>query len=223
MKVVDLGACRAETLRLVDVVATPSFGGFSKNIFAIGGKREDIKRSAGDGVVSSVDLLKVADLLAVIGKEASAAHVRANRSEAEVRKELGLFWAGLLKNEPPSAEELEQATAKVTPEQISHQLEQAKRESVALAADVGVLAALHGAIQAQLEAQPGHVSAVEFVKDNAEVLGVNAALREVRHNLEALKNAEVAPQVKEAAQRAKDVAQGALKKAEDALGRILRR
>ncbi|MEZ0314119.1 MAG: hypothetical protein ACAI38_20285, partial [Myxococcota bacterium] len=172
---------------------------------------------------SSLDLLKVGDLMAVIGKEAAAAHVRANASAADIRKELGAFWAGLLKNEAPSAEELQKETAKITRKQVKHHREQAKRESKALAAEVGVLAALHGAIQAQLEAQPGHISALEFMKDNAEVLGVTAAVRQVRGNIEALQNAEVSPQVKEAVELAKTVAQDAIKKAEDALGRLLRR
>ena len=218
----DLEARRAETLRLIEVIAQPTFGGFSKEPFAMGSLREDLKRSAGDGVVSTLDLLKVADLMAVIGKEASSAHLRANASAADIRKELGAFWAGALKSEPPSAEELAKETANITRQQIRHHREQAKRESRSLAAEVGVLAALHGAIQAQLEAQPGHVSALEFLKDNAEILGVNAAVRDVRHRIEAIQNVDVTPQVKEGVELAKSVARDAVKKAEEALARLRR-
>lgn len=212
MSNISLAAARAETKRLADQVADSRFGIFvpgKKEIGNVAAMRTDLHQSATDGAVSEIDLLKLGRLLTLFAEAAQAQ--RASLSPEVIKRDYAVTVLGLEENvtEAQIAEEM----AKVEPGFVQEQI--AARTKYAEACDgyVLTLTALHGAIQTQLDAQPGLVSALEYIKDNGERFGVNGKLRELQKAVQALPHAEIS-------EGALDLLREARKKAEGLLGKL---
>lgn len=209
---ISLEACRAETIRLADAVAAPTFGvkaPIESGVYTAFRTRQELQTSVKDGAVSELDLLRSGTLMAQFIRGAESANARAKHTEADIRREVAATLLSINPKPPTEAEILDEM-AKVPAELVAHHVSERAKAAEVCTQEAGVVAALHGAIQAQLAAQPGWISAIEYVKDNAERFGVTGAIADARSTL---RSVEVTPQVK-------DAIQTVVRKAEGILGRL---